>query len=56
MESEQTKASESASIPSSSDIVLKNEETASPNERLAQEIIQNGIECKAMTNQDHLQL
>ena len=50
MASEQTKASESASIPSSSDIVLKNEETASPNERLAQEIIQNGIECKAMTN------
>ena len=50
MASEQAKASESASIPSSSDIVLKNEETASPNERLAQEIIQNGIECKAMTN------
>jgi hypothetical protein len=50
MASEQTKASESASISSSSDIVLKNEETASPNERLAQEIIQNGIECKAMTS------
>ena len=50
MASEQAKASESASIPSSSDIVLKNEEMASPNERLAQEIIQNGIECKAMTN------
>ena len=50
MASEQAKASESASIPSSSDIVLKKEETASPNERLAQEIIQNGIECKAMPN------
>jgi hypothetical protein len=50
MESERTKLSESASIQSSSDIILKDEETISPNERLAQEIIQNGIECEAMTN------
>jgi hypothetical protein len=50
MESERTKVSESASIQSSSDIILKDEETISLNERLAQEIIQNGIECEAMTN------
>jgi hypothetical protein len=50
MESERIKVSESASIQSSSDIILKDEETISINERLAQEIIQNGIECEAMTN------
>jgi hypothetical protein len=49
MESERTKFSESASIQSS-DIILKDEETISLNERLAQEINQNGIECEAMTN------
>jgi hypothetical protein len=50
MESERIKVSESASIQSSSDIILKDEETISINERLAQEIIQNGIECEVMTN------
>jgi hypothetical protein len=50
MESERIKVSESASIQPSSDIILKDEETISINERLAQEIIQNGIECEAMTN------
>jgi hypothetical protein len=50
MASKHTRAFESASIPMSSDIILKNEETISLNERLAQEIIQNGIECEAMTN------
>lgn len=47
---ERTKVSESASIPLTSDIILKDEETISLDERLAQEIIQNGIECEAMTN------
>jgi hypothetical protein len=50
MESARTKSSESTSIQPSSDIILKDEETISLNERLAQEIIQNGIECEAMTN------
>jgi hypothetical protein len=50
MESGRTKISESTSIQPSSDIILKDEETISLNERFAQEIIQNGIECEAMTN------
>jgi hypothetical protein len=50
MESGRTKISESTPIQPSSDIILKDEETISLNERLAQEIIQNGIECEAMTN------
>jgi hypothetical protein len=50
MASDQNTFSKLASIPSSSDIILKNEETISLNERLAQEIIQNGIECEAMTD------
>lgn len=50
MQSGRTKFSESTSIQPSSDIILKDEETISLNERLAQEIIQNGIECEAMTN------
>lgn len=50
MESGKTKISESTPIQPSSDIILKDEETISLNERLAQEIIQNGIECEAMTN------
>ena len=50
MESARSKFSESTSIQPSSDIILKDEETISLNERLAQEIIQNGIECEAMTN------
>jgi hypothetical protein len=47
---ERTKVSESTSIQPSSDVILKDEETISLNERLAREIIQNGIECEAMTN------
>jgi hypothetical protein len=47
---ERTKVSESTSVQPSSDVILKDEETISLNERLAQEIIQNGIECEAMTN------
>jgi hypothetical protein len=54
MESEKTKISESTPIQPSSDIILKDEETISLNERLAQEIIQNGIECEAMTNSGSL--
>jgi hypothetical protein len=50
MESGRTKISQSTPIQQSSDIILKDEETISLNERLAQEIIQNGIECEAMTN------
>jgi hypothetical protein len=50
MESGKTKISESTPFQPSSDIILKDEETISLNERLAQEIIQNGIECEAMTN------
>jgi hypothetical protein len=54
MESGRTKISESTSIQPSSDVILKDEETISLNERLAREIIQNGIECEAMTNTESL--
>jgi hypothetical protein len=50
MKSGRSKISESTPIQPSSDIILKDEETISLNERLAQQIIQNGIECEAMTN------
>jgi hypothetical protein len=50
MESGRTKISEPTSVQPSSDIILKDEETISLNERLAREIVQNGIECEAMTN------
>jgi hypothetical protein len=49
---EQTKASAAATIPSSPEIILKGEDAISPNQRLAQEAIQNGIECKAITDME----
>jgi hypothetical protein len=49
---EQTKASAAAIIPSSPEIILKEEDAISPNQRLAQEAIQNGIECKAITDME----
>jgi hypothetical protein len=49
---EQTEASAAAAIPSSPEIILKEEEAISLNQRLAQEIIQNGIECKAITDME----
>jgi hypothetical protein len=45
---EQTEASAAAAISPSPEIIIKEEETISLNERLAQEIIQSGIECKAI--------
>jgi hypothetical protein len=45
---EKIKASAAAPIPPSSEIILKEEEAISLNQRLAQEIIQNGIECKVI--------
>jgi hypothetical protein len=47
---EQTEASAAAAIPPSPEIILKEEETISMNERLAQEIIQSGTECNAITD------
>ena len=45
---EQTEASVAAEIPPSPEIIIKEEETITLNERLAQEIIQSGIECNAI--------
>ena len=47
---EKTKAANDATIPLSSEIILKEEEAISLNERIAQEISGNGIECKAITD------
>jgi hypothetical protein len=47
---EKTKAAADADILPSSEIILKEEEAISLNERLAQEISKNGIECKAITD------
>ena len=48
---EKTKASEAEAIPVSVslDVILKEEESISINERLAREIDQNGIRCEAVT-------
>jgi hypothetical protein len=48
---EKTKASEAepVSVPMSSDVILREEESISINERLAREINQNGIKCEAVT-------
>ena len=48
---EKTKASEAEAVPisMSSDVILKEEESISINERLAREINQNGINCEALT-------
>ncbi|CAN5314304.1 hypothetical protein BH18THE2_BH18THE2_42920 [soil metagenome] len=53
---EQTEASAAAAIPPSPEIILKEEETISLNERLAQEIIHNGIECKAIRDKGSLEI
>ena len=45
---EQTEASAAATISPSPEIIIKDEETITLNERLAQEIIQSGIECNAI--------
>ena len=47
---EKTKAATDATIPLSSEIILKEEESVGLNERMAQEISKNGIECKAITD------
>jgi hypothetical protein len=50
MTNEKTKAANDATVPLSSEIILKEEEAISLNERMAQEISKNGIECKAITD------
>jgi hypothetical protein len=45
---EQTEASAAAAISPSPEIIIKEEETISLNERLAQLIVQSGIECNAI--------
>jgi len=47
---EKTNAATDASILLSSEIILKEEEAIGLNERMAQEISKNGIECKAITD------
>ena len=47
---EQTEASAAAAISPSPEIIMKEEETISLNERLAQQIVQSGIECNAIIN------
>ena len=53
-----TKASEAAAvlISRSSEVILKEEEAINPNEKLAREIIQNGIECEAMKDTGLLEI
>src|SRR5215211_2811321 len=48
MTNAKTKAANDATVPLSSEIILKEEEAISLNERMAQEISKNGIECKAI--------
>jgi hypothetical protein len=49
MTNEKTKAAnDDATTPLSSEIILKDEEAIGLNERIAQEISENGIECKAI--------
>jgi hypothetical protein len=49
---EETRASEAEAVPVplSSEVILREEESISINEKLAREIIQNGIKCEAVTN------
>jgi hypothetical protein len=47
---EKIKAATNATIPLSSEIILKEEEAIGLNERMAQQISKNGIECKAITD------
>ncbi len=53
---EKTKAATDASIPLSPEIILKEAEAIGLNERMAQEISQNGIECKAITDIGSLEI
>ena len=48
---EKTKASEAEAMSASmsSDVILREEESTSINERLAREVNQNGIKCEAVT-------
>jgi hypothetical protein len=50
MTNAKTKAANDATVPLSSEIILKEEEAISLNERMAQEISKNGIECKAIAD------
>jgi hypothetical protein len=45
---EKVKVATDATIPPSSEIILNEEEAISKNEKIAQEISENGIECRAM--------
>jgi hypothetical protein len=49
---EETRASkaEAVSVPLSLEVILREEESASINEKLAQEIIQHGIKCEAVAD------
>ena len=51
-----TKAATDADILPSSEIILKEEEAIGLNERMAQEISKNGIECKAITDIGSLEI
>jgi hypothetical protein len=53
---EKTKSATDADTPLSSEIILKEEEAIGLNERMAQEISQNGIECKAITDIGSLEI
>jgi hypothetical protein len=48
IETEQTEASAAAAISPSPEIIIKEEESISLNERLTQQIVQSGIECNAI--------
>jgi len=50
MTNAKTKAANDATVPLSSEIILKEEEAISLNERMAQEISKNGTECKAIAD------
>jgi hypothetical protein len=55
---EKTKASEAEamSVSLSSEVILKEEESTSINERLAREVNQNGIKCEAVTELGSLEI
>ena len=53
---EKTKAATNADTLPSAEIILKEEEAVGLNERMAQEISKNGIECKAITDIGSLEI
>ena len=53
---EKTKAATDASIPLSPEIILKEAEAIGLNERMAQQIYKNGIQCKAITDIGSLEI